>query len=96
MSVTDRILTALTVLIRMNDEVEEMAGLMTEQQHRFDELKSRAIRLDTVLGLVLNRSSGALARLPRPGRSDGVSSRQQRIQRSRCGSAPEPREQRHR
>ena len=28
MSVTDRILTALTTVIRMNDKVEEMAGLM--------------------------------------------------------------------
>jgi hypothetical protein len=32
MSVTDRILTALTTVIWMNDKVEEMAGLMKEQQ----------------------------------------------------------------
>jgi hypothetical protein len=32
MSVTDRILSALTTVIRMNDKVEEMAGLMKEQQ----------------------------------------------------------------
>jgi len=43
MSVTDRILTALTTVIRMNDKVEEMAGLMKEQQRR----------------LALHRSSGA-------------------------------------
>ncbi len=28
MSVTDRIFSALTTVIRMNDKVEEMAGLM--------------------------------------------------------------------
>jgi len=38
MSVTDRILTALTTVIRMNDKVEEMAGLMKEQQRRLDDL----------------------------------------------------------
>ena len=37
MSVTDRILTALTTVIRMNDKVEEMAGLMKEQQRRLDD-----------------------------------------------------------
>ena len=63
MSVTDRILTALTTVIRMNDKVEEMAGLMKEQQRRLDDLNGRLIRLETVLELALNRSSGAVARL---------------------------------
>ena len=39
MSVTDRILSALTTVIRMNDKVEEMAGLMKEQQRRLDDLQ---------------------------------------------------------
>jgi hypothetical protein len=47
MSVTDRILTALTTVIRMNDKVEEMAGLMKEQQRRLDDLNARVIRLQT-------------------------------------------------
>lgn len=63
MSVTDRILTALTTVIRMNDKVEEMAGLMKEQQRRLDDLNGRVIRLETVLELALNCSSGAVARL---------------------------------
>lgn len=63
MSVTDRILTALTTVIRMNDKVEEMAGLMKEQQRRLDDLNGRVIRLETVLELALNRSSGAVSRL---------------------------------
>jgi len=57
MSVTDRILSALTTVIRMNDKVEEMAGLMKEQQRRIDDLNARMIRLETVLELALNRAS---------------------------------------
>ena len=63
MSVTDRILTALTTVIRMNDKVEEMAGLMKEQQRRIDDLKGRVIRLETVLELALNRGSGPMTQL---------------------------------
>jgi galactokinase len=63
MSVTDRILTALTTVIRMNDKVEEMAGLMRQQQRRLDDLNGRAIRLETVLELALSRVPGAGARL---------------------------------
>jgi hypothetical protein len=45
MSVTDRILLALAAVIRMNDKVEEMAGLMKEPQRRFNDLNGRVIRL---------------------------------------------------
>jgi len=54
MSVTDRILSALTTVIRMNDKVSEMAELMREQQRRIDDLNGRVIRLETVLELALN------------------------------------------
>ena len=57
MSVTDRILSALTTVIRMNDKVEEMAGLMKEQQHRIDDLNGRLIRLEAMFEIALNRSS---------------------------------------
>ena len=53
MSVTDRMLSALTTVIRMNDKVEEMAGLMKEQQRRLHDLQGRVIRLETVLELAL-------------------------------------------
>ena len=66
MSVTERILTALTTVIRMNDKVEEMAGLMKEQQRRLDDLQGRVIRLETVLELALHRSSGPSGRLMEP------------------------------
>jgi hypothetical protein len=57
MSVTNRILSALTTVIRMNDKVEEMAGLMREQQRRLNDLNGRVIRLETVLELALSRST---------------------------------------
>jgi hypothetical protein len=57
MSVTDRILSALTTVIRMNDKVEDMAGLMKEQQRRIDDLNTRMVRLETVLEIALNRSA---------------------------------------
>jgi len=63
MSVTDRIQSALTTVIRMNNKVEEMAGLMKEHQRRLDDLNGRVIRRETVLELALNRSSGAVPRL---------------------------------
>jgi hypothetical protein len=58
MSVTDRILSALTTVIRMNDKVEEMVGLMKEQQRRLDDLNGRVIRLETMLEIALNSHGG--------------------------------------
>ena len=57
MSMTERILSALTTVIRMNDKVEEMAALMKEQQRRIDDLNGRLIRLETVLEIALNRAA---------------------------------------
>jgi galactokinase len=57
MSVTDRILSALTTVIRMNDKLEAMAGLMKEQQRRIDDFNTRRVRLETVLKIALNRSA---------------------------------------
>jgi len=74
MSVTDRILSALTTVIRMNDKVEEMAGLMKEQQRHIDDLKGRVIRLETVLELALNRSSAPMTRLSDGGQAQSPDS----------------------
>ncbi|MCT0198158.1 hypothetical protein KQ313_00425 [Synechococcus sp. CS-1325] len=63
MSVTDRILSALTTVIRMNDRVEQIAGLMKEQQRRIDDLNGRVIRLETMLELALNRPPAGRSRL---------------------------------
>ncbi len=43
--------------------LEEMAGLMKEQQRRLNDLQGRVIRLETVLEQALHRSSGASGRL---------------------------------
>ena len=45
MSVTDRILSALTTVIRTNDKVEEMAALMRQQEQRIDDLNGGVNRL---------------------------------------------------
>lgn len=75
MSVTDRILSALTTVIRMNDKVEAMAGLMKEQQRRIDDLNTRMVRLETVLEIALNRPALPMQRLadsdPEAGPSGG-------------------------
>jgi hypothetical protein len=47
----------------MNDKVEEMAGLMKEQQRRLDNLNGRVIRLETMLEIALNRPGGGAPRL---------------------------------
>lgn len=54
---TDRILSALSTVIRMNIKVEEMANLMKEQQRRLDDLNGRVIRLETALELALDGPS---------------------------------------
>jgi galactokinase len=55
MSGTDRILSALTTVIRINDKVEAIAGLMKEPQRRLDDLHGRVIRLETMLEIALSR-----------------------------------------
>jgi hypothetical protein len=64
MSVTDRILSALTTVIRMNDKVEEMAALMRQQQLRIDDLNGRVIRLETVLELALSQQRSSYSAAP--------------------------------
>jgi hypothetical protein len=49
MSDNNRINTALTSVIRMNDKAEVIAGLTKEQQRYLDDLNGRMIRLETVL-----------------------------------------------
>ena len=63
MSVTDRILSALTTVIRLNDKVEAMAGLMKEQQRWIDDLNTLLDRLEAVLEIALNRSAPPIQRL---------------------------------
>ena len=70
MSVTDRILSALTTVIWMNDKVEAMAGLMKEQQRRLDDLNARVIRLETMLEIALSHHPAFGTRLLDGGPAD--------------------------
>ena len=63
MSVTERILLALTTVIRMNHKLEEMAGLIKDQQCQIDDLNGRVIRLETLPELAPSRFSGVVARI---------------------------------
>lgn len=55
MSVTDRLITALTNVVKMNDKIERLAQTVDEQQQRIERLTERVIRLeaqwDTALAL---------------------------------------------
>jgi hypothetical protein len=49
----DRLLDALTTVIKMNDKVERLAELAKTQQAKIEDLTARVIRLETALELAL-------------------------------------------
>jgi predicted Zn-dependent protease len=53
MGITDKMWDAVTTVIRMNDKVERMAGVIKDQQSRIENLTERVIRLETVLEVAL-------------------------------------------
>jgi hypothetical protein len=53
MGITDKMWNALTTVIRMNDKVERMAGVIKDQQGRIENLTERVIRLETALEIAL-------------------------------------------
>jgi hypothetical protein len=81
MGVADRMWDAITTVIKMNDNVERMAGTMKTQQEKIENLTGRVIRLETVLEIALSRQNGGV-------RARFVSTRAQRLiggSRSRMG-----------
>jgi len=58
MSITDRMWDAITTVIKMNDKVERMAGVMKAQQEKIESLTERVIRLETALEIALSRPVG--------------------------------------
>ncbi|MDP1653073.1 MAG: hypothetical protein Q8L56_10165 [Rhodocyclaceae bacterium] len=58
MSVTDKLWDAITTVIRMNDQVERMAGAMVTQQQKIENLAERVIRLETALEIAMSRGGG--------------------------------------
>jgi hypothetical protein len=53
MGVTDKMWDALTTVIKMNDKVEQLAGVVVAQQAKIEGLTERVIRLETALEIAL-------------------------------------------
>lgn len=53
MGVADKMWDAITTVIKMNDKVERMAGVMKSQQAKIENLTERVIRLETMLEIAL-------------------------------------------
>lgn len=53
MGVADKMWDALTTVIKMNDKVEQLAGVVIAQQSRIERLTERVIRLETALEIAL-------------------------------------------
>jgi hypothetical protein len=53
MALGERLLEALTTVIKMNDKVERLAELTKTQQAKIEDLTARVIRLETALELAL-------------------------------------------
>lgn len=52
MSVTDRVWSALTAIIKLEDKVTRQADALKSQQVRIEDLTARVIRLETQLELL--------------------------------------------
>jgi len=53
MGVTEKLWTALTTVIKMNDKVERLASTVVTQQQKIEQLTERVIRLETALEIAL-------------------------------------------
>lgn len=53
MALGERLLDALTTVIKMNDKVERLAELTKAQQARIEDLTGRVIRPETALEMAL-------------------------------------------
>ncbi|CDW93302.1 MULTISPECIES: hypothetical protein [unclassified Thiomonas] len=53
MGVTEKLWTALTTVIKMNDKVERLASTVVIQQQKIEQLTERVIRLETALEIAL-------------------------------------------
>ncbi len=62
MGITQKLGDALLRVIRMNDKVESLAGVVKEQQARIEGLTERVIRLETALEIALAAKGGSGAK----------------------------------
>jgi hypothetical protein len=58
MGVTEKILDGITTVIRMNDKVERLSGVVRNQQEKIESLTERLIRIETMLELALAAKAG--------------------------------------
>ncbi len=54
MGVTERVWSALTAMIKLEDKVQRQADAMKTQQARIEDLTARVIRLEAQLELITN------------------------------------------
>ncbi len=67
MGVMDKLWDAVSTVIKMNDRVVRIAGMLDAQQGKIEDLTARVIRLETVLEIALSqRGATGAKRLPRP------------------------------
>ncbi|MDO5623953.1 MAG: hypothetical protein Q4G71_04610 [Pseudomonadota bacterium] len=52
MGVTDRVWSALTAMIKLEDKVNRQADAMKQQQQKIEDLTARVIRLEAQLDLL--------------------------------------------
>lgn len=61
MSVGDKLLDALTTVIKMNDKIVSLSAQVQAQQQKIEDLSARVVRLETALEIALaSRSSRRL------------------------------------
>ena len=53
MGMTEKLWSALTTVIKMNDKVERLASTVVTQQQKIEQLTERIIRLETALEIAL-------------------------------------------
>lgn len=63
MGVGDKLLDALTTVIKMNDKIVSLSAQVQAQQQKIEDLSARVVRLETALEIALaSRSSRRLDR----------------------------------
>lgn len=66
MSMTDKLWDALTTVIKMNDKVVTLAGVVKDQQARIESLSERVTRLEARLDTMVDMAQLAASRQQQP------------------------------
>lgn len=63
MGIGDKLLDALTTVIKMNDKIVSLSAQVQAQQQKIEDLSARVVRLETALEIAL--ASRSSRRLPK-------------------------------